>query len=60
MFGRRWNIARVRPSRSGKQSFQRTLTFTDRVAYQRGIEEVYWRHGSGRKIALIQSRRWIS
>jgi N-acetylneuraminic acid mutarotase len=23
---------------------QRTLTFTDRVAYQRAIEEVYWRH----------------
>src|SRR6516165_400177 len=22
----------------------RTLTFTDRVAYQRAIEEVYWRH----------------
>ena len=23
---------------------QRTLTFADRVAYQRAIEEVYWRH----------------
>ena len=23
---------------------QRTLTFAERVAYQRGIEEVYWRH----------------
>jgi N-acetylneuraminic acid mutarotase/subtilisin-like proprotein convertase family protein len=23
---------------------QRTLTFTERVAYQRAIEEVYWRH----------------
>ena len=23
---------------------QRTLTFADRVAYQRVIEEVYWRH----------------
>ena len=22
----------------------RTLTFADRVAYQRAIEEVYWRH----------------
>src|SRR4029077_5575636 len=22
----------------------RTLTFTDRIAYQREIEEVYWRH----------------
>ena len=24
--------------------FQRTLTFAERVAYQRAIEEVYWRH----------------
>ena len=23
---------------------QRTLTFADRVAYQRAVEEVYWRH----------------
>ena len=23
---------------------QRTLTFADRVAYQRAIEDVYWRH----------------
>ena len=23
---------------------QRTLTFAERVAYQRAIEEVYWRH----------------
>src|SRR6266481_5717192 len=23
---------------------QRTLTFTERVAYQRAIEDVYWRH----------------
>src|SRR5213080_1600844 len=23
---------------------QRTLTFAERVGYQRGIEEVYWRH----------------
>src|SRR6516165_229887 len=27
----------------------RTLTFTDRVAYQRAIEEVYWRHRSWEK-----------
>src|SRR5437899_1486879 len=27
----------------GKAS-DRTLTFTERVAYQRAIEEVYWRH----------------
>src|SRR6476646_314647 len=25
-------------------SFERTLTFAERVAYQRAIEEVYWRH----------------
>src|SRR6476659_634355 len=25
---------------------KRTLTFADRVAYQRAIEEVYWRHRS--------------
>src|ERR1043165_2900819 len=29
-------------SRSGSQN--RTLTFAERVAYQRAIEEVYWRH----------------
>src|SRR5919109_1451137 len=29
----------VQPARQTK-----TLTFTDRVAYQRAIEEVYWRH----------------
>jgi hypothetical protein len=23
---------------------QRTLTFADRVAYQRAVEEVYWQH----------------
>jgi hypothetical protein len=28
------------PSRAS----QRTLTFAERVAYQRAIEEVYWRH----------------
>src|SRR4029453_8244420 len=25
-------------------SYERTLTFAERVAYQRAIEEVYWRH----------------
>ncbi len=24
--------------------YQRTLTFEERVSYQRAIEEVYWRH----------------
>ena len=32
-----------RPEASTKDS-QRTLTFPQRVAYQRAIEEVYWRH----------------
>ena len=26
------------------QASQRTLTFADRVAYQRAVEDVYWRH----------------
>src|SRR6516164_1977289 len=26
------------------QGFNRTLTFAERVAYQRAIEDVYWRH----------------
>ena len=34
---------------------QRTLTFADRVAYQRAIEEVYWRHRSGRKAPRAQA-----
>src|SRR5204863_8880347 len=33
----------VRPEAPVKAS-QRTLTFAERVAYQRAIEEVYWRH----------------
>jgi N-acetylneuraminic acid mutarotase len=31
-------------SEAPAKSFQRTLTFLERVAYQRAIEEVYWRH----------------
>src|SRR6476659_3550018 len=31
-------------SEAPARNFQRTLTFADRVAYQRAIEEVYWRH----------------
>jgi N-acetylneuraminic acid mutarotase len=31
-------------SQRPSNSFQRTLTFEDRVAYQRVIEEIYWRH----------------
>src|SRR5262245_16302021 len=33
----------VRPEAPSNLS-QRTLTFAERVAYQRSIEEVYWRH----------------
>ena len=36
-------LAFFRPEASTKDS-QRTLTFVERVAYQRAIEEVYWRH----------------
>jgi hypothetical protein len=36
-------LAFFRPEASTKDS-QRTLTFAERVGYQRAIEEVYWRH----------------
>jgi hypothetical protein len=36
-------LAFVSPDAPAKAS-QRTLTFAERVAYQRAIEEVYWRH----------------
>src|SRR6266404_2814252 len=36
-------LAFFRPEASTKDS-QRMLTFAQRVAYQRAIEEVYWRH----------------
>src|SRR6266852_4861204 len=36
-------LAFFRPEAPAKVS-QRTLTFAERVAYQRAIEEVYWRH----------------
>src|SRR6266536_5065255 len=36
-------LAFFHPDASAKVS-QRVLTFADRVAYQRAIEEVYWRH----------------
>jgi hypothetical protein len=36
-------LACFRPETAAKVS-QRTLTFAERVAYQRAIEEVYWRH----------------
>ena len=36
-------LALLRPERATNVS-QRTLTFAERVAYQRAIEDVYWRH----------------
>src|SRR6478752_8716605 len=36
-------LAFLRPGAPAKLS-QRTVTFEERVAYQRAIEEVYWRH----------------
>src|SRR5690349_5278211 len=36
-------LAFFRPETSAKVS-HRTLTFEERVSYQRAIEEVYWRH----------------
>src|SRR5437762_6518231 len=36
-------IAVFRPEAKAKAA-HRTLTFAERVAYQRAIEEVYWRH----------------
>ena len=36
-------VAVIRPEAKAKAA-DRTLTFADRVAYQRAIEEVYWRH----------------
>src|SRR5712691_5106685 len=36
-------LAFLRPEASTKVS-ERTLTFAERVAYQRAIEDVYWRH----------------
>src|SRR5882672_3502250 len=32
------------PSISPSKPFKRTLTFEERVSYQRAIEDVYWRH----------------
>ena len=43
-------LANILPASAGRSSATRpstrteALTFTDRVAYQRAIEEVYWRH----------------
>ncbi len=36
-------FACLRPEAASKVS-ERTLTFAERLVYQRGIEEVYWRH----------------
>jgi len=44
MFDYHRHIAALLSFRSAGEGFQRTLTFAERVAYQRAIEEVYWRH----------------
>src|SRR5213592_3335563 len=36
-------LAFLRPEAASKAS-DRTLTFAERVAYQRAIEDIYWRH----------------
>jgi hypothetical protein len=36
-------LAFLRPEAPAKVS-QRTLTFAERLAYQRAVEDVYWRH----------------
>src|SRR5437867_9041719 len=36
-------VASFRPEAKAKADY-RTLTFAERVSYQRAIEEVYWRH----------------
>ena len=44
MLYRYWNIRCLLSHSSGSAGSNRTLTFSERVAYQRAIEEVYWRH----------------
>ena len=45
MFDRNTHITRISPRAKRRRTLsQRTLTFAERVAYQRAIEDVYWRH----------------
>jgi hypothetical protein len=39
-----WNTAGFLSAWAGSECFKKNLTFAERVAYQRAIEEVYWRH----------------
>src|SRR5213080_1982226 len=39
-----WSSLSLRGSAEKPATQTKTLTFADRVAYQRVIEEVYWRH----------------
>jgi len=39
-----WSFNGRTTSATPSKQTQGTLTFADRVAYQRAIEEVYWRH----------------
>ncbi len=51
-------LAFLGPDAPAKVS-QRTLTYAERVAYQRAIEDVYWRHRIWPKERLIPSRHWM-
>ena len=45
--------------RAGVHTEQRSLTFEERVVYQRAIEEVYWRHRIWpEENRASQSRHW--
>ena len=44
MFDRHGGSAGFLQSGSANERFAKTLTFAERVAYQRVIEDVYWRH----------------
>src|SRR5437762_13222678 len=46
MFDRYTHITRISPSRSAGEPFATNTDFAERVAYQRAIEDVYWRHRS--------------
>src|SRR5213083_2921898 len=44
MFDRDWNTTGFLPSEAPAKVSHRALTFAERIAYQRAIEDVYWRH----------------
>ena len=50
-----YNSATSATAKVAAPSQSQQLLFEDRVAYQRAIEEVYWRHASGQRSLLIAS-----